>query len=241
MHLSPSRLCSWVRASSFLSGLDNLGRDYENHRTGMRHKRDACPREETQPGASIMSEDYVPPKVWSWNKEERWTVRRHQPPDRGADAGRRSFRLRKASRSSSIRWRRPMAWKVTVMLEELLEAGYWPKAPNTTLGSSTSQGGDQFGSGFVDINPNSRNPRRCSTARRRSRRGSSSVRLDPALSWQKSSAPSRRRSITRAPRRSTGCSGRWSSAPYLGGGFGSFLRLRADERSNTPSIASRWR
>ncbi len=68
--------------------------------------------------------DYTPPPVWTWNKANGGALRQHQPADRRADP-RQGAARRSPSRSSSTRWARPTAQKVTVMLEELLAR--WPQ------------------------------------------------------------------------------------------------------------------
>jgi GST-like protein len=61
-----------------------------------------------------------------------------------------------ATRFSSIRWGTPNGVKVTIMLEELLEKGHAGAEYDAWL-INIGQG-DQFSSGFVEINPNSKIP-----------------------------------------------------------------------------------
>jgi glutathione S-transferase len=61
-----------------------------------------------------------------------------------------------STRSSSIRWARPNGVKVTVMLEELLALGHEGAEYDAWL--IRIGDGEQFGSGFVAINPNSKIP-----------------------------------------------------------------------------------
>jgi GST-like protein len=80
------------------------------------------------------------------------------PTSTGRSPARRMTRnCRSAStRCSSIRWPRPNGVKVTVMLEELLAAGH--KGAEYDAWLINIGEGNQFGSGFVDVNPNSKIP-----------------------------------------------------------------------------------
>ena len=94
--------------------------------------------------------DYIPPHVWTWDQPSGGQFANINRPVAGAthDAelpvGRHPFQLYSLAT--------PNGQKVSIMLEELLEKGIheaeydaWP----IRIGD-----GDQFGSGFVDINPN---------------------------------------------------------------------------------------
>ncbi|MEM9138963.1 MAG: glutathione-dependent disulfide-bond oxidoreductase [Pseudomonadota bacterium] len=98
--------------------------------------------------------DYTPPKVWTWDTENGGKFASINRPVSGAtheaDLPRGDHALQLYSMAT------PNGVKVTVMLEELLEAGHagaeydaWP----IRIGD-----GDQFGSGFVAVNPNSKIP-----------------------------------------------------------------------------------
>ncbi|MDP9043225.1 MAG: glutathione-dependent disulfide-bond oxidoreductase [Pseudomonadota bacterium] len=97
---------------------------------------------------------YVPPKVWRWNAPNGGQFAHINRPTAGAThehelpVGRHPLQLYSLGT--------PNGQKVTVMLEELLALGHagaeydaWPIKINE---------GDQFGSGFVAINPNSKIP-----------------------------------------------------------------------------------
>jgi GST-like protein len=100
------------------------------------------------------SADYTPPKVWTWDKESGGQFANINRPlagpthDQDLPIGRHSLQLYSLATPNGV--------KVTVMLEELLELGHsgaeydaWPIRISD---------GDQFGSGFVDLNPNSKIP-----------------------------------------------------------------------------------
>ena len=99
---------------------------------------------------------YTPPKVWTWKQGDGnggHFANINRPiagptHDKELPVGRHPFQLYSLATPNGV--------KVTVMLEELLEAGHagaeydaWPIRINE---------GDQFGSGFVAINPNSKIP-----------------------------------------------------------------------------------
>ena len=97
---------------------------------------------------------YVPPAVWQWDKESGGRFAAINRPIAGATreqelpVGKHSLQLHSLATPNGV--------KVTIMLEELLEAGHagaeydaWP---------IRIMDGDQFGSGFVGINPNSKIP-----------------------------------------------------------------------------------
>ncbi|WP_260483226.1 glutathione-dependent disulfide-bond oxidoreductase [Sphingomicrobium flavum] len=97
--------------------------------------------------------DYTPPKVWTWDKENGGQFASINRPTAGAreekplPSGDHPLQLYSLAT--------PNGQKVTIMLEELLAAGH--DAEYNAWKISISDG-DQFGSGFVDINPNSKIP-----------------------------------------------------------------------------------
>ena len=97
---------------------------------------------------------YVPPKVWTWDKENGGQFSRIYRPISGATAekelpvGRHPFQLYSLGT--------PNGQKVTIMLEELLAAGHTGAEYDAWLIRIGE--GDQFSSGFVGINPNSKIP-----------------------------------------------------------------------------------
>jgi GST-like protein len=100
------------------------------------------------------SSPYTPPKVWTWTKESGGRFANINRPVAGAThdkelpVGRHPLQLYSLATPNGV--------KVTVMLEELLALGHagaeydaWPVRINS---------GEQFGSGFVALNPNSKIP-----------------------------------------------------------------------------------
>ena len=100
------------------------------------------------------SSDYVPPKVWSWNKENGGQFASINRPIAGPThektlpVGRHPFQLYSLATPNGV--------KVTVMFEELLAAGHTGAEYDAWLVRINE--GDQFSSGFVDVNPNSKIP-----------------------------------------------------------------------------------
>ena len=162
-----------------------------------------------------MTEDYQPPKVWKWEKGEGQFAGINRPTsgaqfEKKLPVGKHALQLHSLATPNGV--------KVTVMLEELIELGKedaeYDAYPVNILE------GEQFSSGFVDINPNSKIPALLDTANGENVRvfESGSILLyladkfdsfipkDPAgraetlnwLFWQ------------------------MGSGPYLGGGFGHF-------------------
>ncbi|VVS97833.1 S-transferase [Sphingomonas sp. EC-HK361] len=98
--------------------------------------------------------DYTPPKVWSWNKDNGGRFANINRPIAGAThdkdlpVGEHPLQLYSLATPNGV--------KVTVMLEELLAAGHSGAEYDAWLIRINE--GDQFGSGFVDVNPNSKIP-----------------------------------------------------------------------------------
>jgi GSH-dependent disulfide-bond oxidoreductase len=97
--------------------------------------------------------DYVPPKVWSWNKDFGGRFATINRPiagpthDKELPVGRHPLQLYSLATPNGV--------KVTVMLEELLALGHHGAEYDAWL---IKIDGNQFGSGFVAINPNSKIP-----------------------------------------------------------------------------------
>jgi GST-like protein len=98
--------------------------------------------------------EYTPPKVWKWESENGGefasTNRPIAGPTHDAELPRGKHPLQLHSLAT------PNGVKVTVMLEELLALGH--KGAEYDAYVIDIRKGDQFGSGFVDINPNSKIP-----------------------------------------------------------------------------------
>jgi GST-like protein len=97
---------------------------------------------------------YTPPKVWTWDAENGGQFANINRPiagpthDADLKAGKHPLQLYSLATPNGV--------KVTVMLEELLAAGHVGAEYDAWL--VNIQEGDQFGSGFVDVNPNSKIP-----------------------------------------------------------------------------------
>ena len=100
------------------------------------------------------SHDYIPPKVWSWTAPNGGTFaninRAVAGPthDKELPIGRHPLQLYSLAT--------PNGMKVTIMLEELLALGYIGAEYDAWLIKIGD--GDQFGSGFTAVNPNSKDP-----------------------------------------------------------------------------------
>ncbi|MCC8432255.1 glutathione-dependent disulfide-bond oxidoreductase [Reyranella aquatilis] len=98
--------------------------------------------------------DYTPPKVWTWNKASGGRFANINRPIAGAisekelPVGKHPLQLYSLGT--------PNGQKVTIMLEELLALGH--KGAEYDAWLIKIGEGDQFGSGFVAINPNSKIP-----------------------------------------------------------------------------------
>ncbi|HEY6922405.1 MAG TPA: glutathione-dependent disulfide-bond oxidoreductase [Steroidobacteraceae bacterium] len=100
------------------------------------------------------SANYVPPKVWTWNKPSGGTFANINRPvagpthDKELPVGRHPLQLYSLGTPNGV--------KVTIMLEELLALGHHGAEYDAWLIKINA--GDQFSSGFVKINPNSKIP-----------------------------------------------------------------------------------
>ena len=98
--------------------------------------------------------DYIPPKVWTWNKASGGRFASINRPiagsthDKDLPVGRHPLQLYSLGTPNGV--------KVTVMLEELLALGHTGAEYDAWL--IRIGDGDQFGSGFVAANPNSKIP-----------------------------------------------------------------------------------
>src|SRR5690606_878286 len=95
---------------------------------------------------------YVPPRVWTWDKDNGGKFANINRPVAGPTHERELPRGKHPLQLYSLAT--PNGVKVTIMLEELLELGIVEAEYDAWL--IRIQEGDQFGSGFVDINPNSK-------------------------------------------------------------------------------------
>jgi GST-like protein len=162
------------------------------------------------------SPEYVPPKVWTWNKPNGGTFANINRPVSGAThekelpVGRHPLQLYSLATPNGV--------KVTILLEELLALGHHGAEYDAWLIRINE--GDQFGSGFVAVNPNSKIPALVD------RSGPEPIRVFESGSIlvylaEKFGAMLPTERAARAECLS------WlfwqmGSAPYLGGGFGHF-------------------
>jgi GST-like protein len=160
--------------------------------------------------------DYIPPKVWTWDAESGGKFASINRPIAGAThdktlpVGKHPFQLYSLATPNGV--------KVTVMLEELLAAGH--KQAEYDAWIIDIGEGDQFGSGFVDINPNSKIPALVDQSGKTPQRvfESGSILLYLAEKFDAF--------LPKDPAKRTECLSwlfwQMGSAPYLGGGFGHF-------------------
>jgi GSH-dependent disulfide-bond oxidoreductase len=100
-----------------------------------------------------MSTDYTPPKVWKWEQPSGGTFASINRPvagathDKALQVGEHPLQLYSLATPNGV--------KVTILLEELLEAGHDAEYDAWLIDIGK---GDQFGSGFVEVNPNSKIP-----------------------------------------------------------------------------------
>jgi GST-like protein len=98
--------------------------------------------------------DYTPPKIWTWNKENGGRFANINRPiagpthDKALPVGKHPLQLYSLGTPNGV--------KVTVLLEELLAAGHGGAEYDAWLINIGA--GDQFGSGYVEANPNSKIP-----------------------------------------------------------------------------------
>jgi len=162
---------------------------------------------------------YSPPQVWTWDQNNGGEFASINRPiagpthDKALPVGRHPLQLYSLGTPNGV--------KVTIMLEELLAAGHEGAEYDAWLIRIGK--GEQFGSGFVDINPNSKIP---ALLDRAPRGGGEPIRIFESGSMlvylaEKFGAflPTNLRQRTEALN--------WlfwqiGSAPFLGGGFGHF-------------------
>ena len=160
--------------------------------------------------------EYVPPKVWTWEQPNGGTFASTNRPIAGAthDAelprGKHPFQLYSMGTPNGV--------KVTVMFEELLAAGHADAEYDAWL--IIIGKGDQFGSGFVDINPNSKIPALVDYS------GDAPLRVFESGSILVHLAEKFGAFLPTDLAARTECMNwlfwQMGSAPYLGGGFGHF-------------------
>jgi GST-like protein len=160
--------------------------------------------------------DYTPPKVWTWEKESGGRFASINRPIAGPThekelpVGRHPLQLYSLGTPNGV--------KVTIMLEELLALGHAGAEYDAWLIKIGE--GDQFGSGFVAINPNSKIPALMD------RSGPTPVRVFESGAILTYLAEKFGAFLPTEPAKRAECLSwlfwQMGSAPYLGGGFGHF-------------------
>jgi GST-like protein len=160
---------------------------------------------------------YTPPTVWSWNKESGGRFANINRPIAGAThekdlpVGQHPLQLYSLATPNGV--------KVTVMLEELLALGHTGAEYDAWLIRISD--GDQFGSGFVAVNPNSKIPALMD------RSGDTPIRVFESGAILQYLAEKFGGAFLPTERAARAECLSWlfwqmGSAPYLGGGFGHF-------------------
>lgn len=162
-----------------------------------------------------MSNDtYTPPEIWTWESKSGGKFANINRPIAGSTHEKELPRGEHPLQLHSMGT--PNGVKVTVMLEELLAAGH--KGAEYDAWMIEIGEGDQFGTGFVEINPNSKIPALLDTTTNTRVFESGSILLYLAEKFGAF--------IPQDPKGRTECLNwlfwQMGSAPYLGGGFGHF-------------------
>ncbi|MCA3722705.1 MAG: glutathione-dependent disulfide-bond oxidoreductase [Phenylobacterium sp.] len=160
--------------------------------------------------------EYAPPKIWTWNRESGGRFANINRPIAGPThekelpVGRHPMQLYSLGTPNGV--------KVTVMLEELLALGHTGAEYDAWLIRINE--GDQFSSGFVDINPNSKIPALLD------RSGPKPIRVFESGAILVHLAEKFGAFLPTEPGARAECLSwlfwQMGSAPYLGGGFGHF-------------------
>ena len=169
-----------------------------------------------------MFDTYTPPEVWTWDKENGGHFGKINRPvagpthDKDLPVGKHPLQLYSQGTPNGV--------KVTLLLEELLAAGVtgaeydaWPIRIDD---------GDQFGSGFTELNPNSKIPALVDRSGETPVRvfESGAILLHLAEKFGRFLGPAEAR-----PELLSWLFWQVGSAPYLGGGFGHFYRYASEK------------
>ena len=163
-----------------------------------------------------MTDTYTPPKVWTWDAASGGQFASINRPISGAThdkelpVGQHPFQLYSMATPNGV--------KVTVMFEELLAAGISEAEYDAWL--IRIGDGDQFSSGFVEVNPNSKIPalmdHTTTPPTRVFESGAILLHLAEKFDAFLTKDPAKR------PEMLSWLFWQMGSAPYLGGGFGHF-------------------
>ena len=193
--------------------LERLSADKE---MGQQAKRQLAEYHGSPADASRDTATYTPPKVWAWNKPNGGEFQSINRPiagpthDKVLPVGRHPLQLYSQGT--------PNGQKVTILLEELLALGHGGAEYDAWL--IRIKDGDQFGSGFVELNPNSKIPALLDAS------GPQPVRVFESGAILLYLAEKFGAFMPSQPHLRAECLS-WlfwqvGSAPYLGGGFGHF-------------------
>ncbi len=159
---------------------------------------------------------YVPPKVWTWNRENGGKFASINRPiagpthDKPLQVGKHPLQLYSLGTPNGV--------KVTILLEELLALGHAGAEYDAWLINIGD--GDQFGSGFVSANPNSKIPALVD------RSGPEPIRIFESGAIMMHLAEKFGAFLPTEPAARAECLSwlfwQMGSAPFLGGGFGHF-------------------
>ena len=162
------------------------------------------------------SKKYTPPKVWQWNDENGGQFANINRPisgpthDKKLPQGKHPFQLYSLATPNGV--------KITVMFEELLALGI--KGAEYDAYMINIMEGDQFGSGFVEVNPNSKIPALMDNSTKTPTRIFESGAMLLYLADKFNAL------IPEDPHQKAECMNwlfwQMGAAPYLGGGFGHF-------------------
>ena len=162
------------------------------------------------------SKDYILPKKWTWDKENGGKFANINRPSSGhifekdLPVGKHPFQLYSQGTPNGV--------KITIMLEELLNLGITEAEYDAWL--IRIGNGDQFSSGFVEINPNSKIPSLTDNSIEKP------IRVFESGSILLYLADKFNQFIPKQFEKRTECLNwlfwQMASAPYLGGGFGHF-------------------
>lgn len=166
---------------------------------------------------------YTPPKVWTWDAESGGTWASINRPvagpthDKELPVGRHPLQLYSLATPNGV--------KVTVMLEELLALGHTGAEYDAHLIEIGE--GDQFGSGFVGVNPNSKIPALMDHSTEKPTRvfesGAILLYLADKFDALLPTDPAMRAECL------SWLFWQMGSAPYLGGGFGHFYKYAPEK------------
>mgnify|MGYP000715197769 CR=1 FL=1 len=162
------------------------------------------------------STPYTPPKIWTWNKSNGGRFANINRPVAGATHEQALQRGKHPLQLYSLAT--PNGVKVTILLEELLAAGHTGAEYDAWLIRINE--GQQFGSGFVGVNPNSKIPALMDYS------GAEPIRIFESGAILMHLAEKFGVFLPTEPAKRAECLSwlfwQMGSAPYLGGGFGHF-------------------